>query len=148
MSFEMTHLCRECHGKGDRGTLLMGDGSRGELVAAWAGQAQCVYVDPPFQTGNDFVRRQPIGEEGWEKGKPFLTLAGYGDKWDRQAYVELLTGLADCGRSLLGDTGVFYMHLDWRGSALARLACDQVFGETLKRALCQVPSIFTMIQAW
>ena len=50
MSFEMTHLGRECHGKGDRGTLLMGDGSRGELVAAWAGQAQCVYVDPPFQT--------------------------------------------------------------------------------------------------
>ena len=43
--------------------------------------------------------------------------------------MELLTGLADCGRSLLGDTGVFYMHLDWRGSALARLACDQVFGE-------------------
>lgn len=129
MSFEMTHLGRECHGKGDRGTLLMGDGSRGELVAAWAGQAQCVYVDPPFQTGNDFVRRQPFGEEGWEKGKPFLTLAGYGDKWDRQAYVELLTGLADCGRSLLGNTGVFYMHLDWRGSALARMACDQVFGE-------------------
>ena len=52
MSFEMTHLGRECHGKGDRGTLLMGDGSRGELVAAWAGQSQCVYVDPPFQTGN------------------------------------------------------------------------------------------------
>ena len=75
MSFEMTHLGRECHGKGDRGTLLMGDGSRGELVVAWAGQAQCVYVDPPFQTGNDFVRRQPIGEEGWEKGKPFLTLS-------------------------------------------------------------------------
>ena len=129
MNFETISLSRECHGKGDRGTILQADGSCTELLADWAGQAQCVYVDPPFQTGNSFTRRQPVGEEGWAKGKPFLTLAGYTDQWDRNAYVELLTGLAACGRNLLGETGVFYMHLDWRGSALGRLACDAVFGE-------------------
>ena len=32
------------YGKGDRGTLLMGDGSRGELVAAWAGPVSYTHL--------------------------------------------------------------------------------------------------------
>lgn len=71
----------------------------------------------PFRREMILSAGNPLVRKAGEKASLFY-LAGYGDKWDRQAYVELLTGLADCGRSLLGDTGVFYMHLDWRGSAL------------------------------
>ena len=129
MKLHEIQLAPETHGKGDRGTLLLGRGDDQTLLAPWKGQAQLVYADPPFQTGNAFSRRQPLGEEGWRTGKPFLTLAGYDDKWSREAYTAFLRGLAESAKALLTDTGVFYLHLDWRSSALGRLACDEVFGE-------------------
>ena len=37
-----------------------------------AGQAACVYIDPPFMTGNSFKRTRPYGAVGWQKGTPYL----------------------------------------------------------------------------
>ena len=34
------------------------------------------------------------------------------------------------GKTLLNDTGVFCLHLDWRMSAQARIMCDREFGKT------------------
>lgn len=129
MKLKEIQLSREIHGHGDRGIVMQGAGDDTVLLAPWAGQAQCVYADPPFQTGNDFLRRQPIGEAGWRSGKPSLTLKGYADKWDREAYIAFLSRLAQSAKALLTDTGVFYLHLDWHSSYLGRLACDAVFGE-------------------
>lgn len=41
----------------------------------------------------------------------------------------MLTGLLRNAHRLLSSTGVMYLHLDWRANALARLVCDEVFGE-------------------
>ena len=40
------------------------------------------------------------------------------------------------GKMLLNDTGVFYLHLDWRMAAPAREICDKVFGR--KRFLNEI----------
>ena len=65
--------CRqEIHGDGSQGDLLQQD-ARGDF-SRWAGQAACVYLDPPFMTGEDFFLRMRVGEKGWETGKDSLLL--------------------------------------------------------------------------
>lgn len=99
---------------------------------ALAGQAQCVYLDPPFMTGNRFVRRRRFGVSGWRTGRPAPEYPAYDDDFpSREAYLAFLRGLIVQAHRLLKDTGVFCLHLDWRASAYARLICDEIFGEEL-----------------
>lgn len=128
--FEQTRAASEIIGGG--GSLLLeGDGARwSDALQPFEGQAQCVYVDPPFMTGDAFTRRRFYGEQGWRTGVPYPVYPAYSDKFpDRETYLRFLRGLAENGKRLLGDTGLFCMHLDWRSSAWARLVCDEVFGE-------------------
>ena len=98
-------------------------------LKALRGQAQCVYLDPPFMTGKRFSRKRPYGERGWRRGNPVLTLPGFDDCFEgEREYLRLLRKMISFSRELLGDTGVFYLHLDWRMAAQARLLCDRIFG--------------------
>ena len=98
---------------------------------ALAGSAQCVYVDPPFMTGEKFMRRRPYGEKGWKTGTPSPRYPAYEDRYtNEKQYLRLLRRVISVGKMLLNDTGVFYLHLDWRMSAQARIMCDREFGKT------------------
>ena len=57
--FEAVSVNREIIGQG-RNILLCGDGSAplSGVLEQYAGQAQCVYIDPPFMTGDSFTRRR------------------------------------------------------------------------------------------
>ena len=57
--FELVSVTREVMGKG-RNLLLCADGSAPltGLLGNYAAQAQCVYIDPPFMTGDSFTRRR------------------------------------------------------------------------------------------
>lgn len=117
---------------GGGGSLLrQGDGATMDLTA-WKGQAQCVYVDPPFMTGEKFLRRRPVGESGWRSGRQSIQLPAYTDKFpSREAYTAFLRRLCEQAKLLLGPTGVFCLHLDWRAAAYGRIICDEVLGEKL-----------------
>ncbi len=120
---------QEIHGGGRQGDLLCQD-IRGDF-SRWAGQAACVYLDPPFMTGDDFLMRMRVGEKGWATGKNPLLLPAYSDRFStRQEYLALLRSALEASKALLRDTGSFFLHLDSRMSAHARLLCDEVFGET------------------
>ena len=69
----------ELHGSGEGGQVLLRD-ARGDY-SAFAGQAQCVYLDPPFMTGEDFFLRMRVGERGWATGRDTLTLPAYSDRF-------------------------------------------------------------------
>lgn len=117
---------------------LFGDGSslllRGDLtgpvpeVERFAGQVQCVYADPPFNTGKSFARTRPFGQKGWAGRQRPLSYPAYSDALSAD-YGAMLERLAVLSHTLLKDTGVFCLHLDWRESAGARLLCDRIFGE-------------------
>ena len=60
-------------------------------IRALAGKAQCVYVDPPFMTGEKFMRRRPYGEKGWKTGKPAPRYPAYEDRYtSEKQYLRLL----------------------------------------------------------
>lgn len=127
--YQPASCIREIFGEGNN-LLLCGSVMKppAELRALY-GQAQCVYLDPPFMTGKKFQRKRAYGEQGWKRGTPVLTLPGFEDCFEEEkAYLRLLRKMITVSRELLGETGVFYLHLDWRMSARGRLLCDRVFG--------------------
>lgn len=129
--FESISIRQEMIGQGEC-LLLHGNGAGPlpEALESLAGQVQCVYIDPPFMTGDSFTRRRRFGQKGWRTGSPAPEYPAYTDRFaDRAAYMAFLRGLVENAHRLLAPTGVFCLHLDWRASAHARLLCDEVFGE-------------------
>ena len=129
MAWIQVECDREIHLNGSQGHLLLRD-ARGDF-SAWAGQAACVYLDPPFMTGDEFFMRMRVGEKGWTTGKNTLTLAAYQDKFSGKAeFLGLLRDALENAKALLSDEGSLFLHLDSRMGAHARLLCDEVFGES------------------
>ena len=121
---------QEIHRTGQAGHILLAD-ARGGDFAPWEGQAQCVYLDPPFMTGEDFSFRMRVGKEGWETGKESITLPAYSDRFASKGdYLALLRDALENAKMLLNDTGSLFLHLDSRMSAHARILCDEIFGES------------------
>ena len=120
---------QETHGGGRQGDLLLQD-ARGDF-SRWAGQAACVYLDPPFMTGDDFFMRMRVGEKGWSTGKNPLVLPAYSDRYaSKQDFLNLLRPALETSKALLKDSGSFFLHLDSRMNMYARLLCDEIFDET------------------
>ena len=114
---------QETHGSGRQGDLLLQD-ARGDF-SRWAGQAACVYLDPPFMTGDDFFMRMRVGEKGWSTGKNPLVLPAYSDRYaSKQDFLNLLRPALETSKALLKDSGSFFLHLDSRMNMYARLLCD------------------------
>jgi len=129
--FEQISVDKTVYGKGEN---LLRCGSAMALpdeFRALEGQVQCVYLDPPFMTGEKFMRRRPYGEQGWRTGTPAPRYPAYEDRYTgEKEYLRLLRRMTGAAKNLLRDTGVFYLHLDWRMAAQARIMCDKVFGKT------------------
>ena len=129
--FEQIKVDREIFGKGEN-LLVCGSVMKlPEEIRALQGKAQCVCVDPPFMTGEKFMRRRPYGEKGWKTGTPAPRYPAYEDRYtNEKQYLRLLRRVISVGKLLLNDTGVFCLHLDWRMNAQARIMCDREFGKT------------------
>ena len=111
-------------GTGAGGRLILGDGRC--VPEEYLGKAQCVYLDPPFNTGDRYLVR---GRAKGKDGKP-LTAEAYVDRFEsREAYHAFLKDLIRSAHALLNDSGTFFLHLDQRENAWGRLLCDEVFGE-------------------
>ena len=128
---EQFRVDREVFGNGEN-LLVCGSVMKlPEEIRALAGMAQCVYVDPPFMTGEKFMRRRAYGEKGWRTGTPSPRYPAYEDRYtSEKQYLRLLRRVISVAKTLLNETGVFYLHLDWRMSAQARIMCDREFGKT------------------
>ena len=96
----------------------------------YQGKVSCVYIDPPFYTGELFRMNQRIGEAGWKNGNRTVKLDAYSDRFEsREAYLSLIRSLALTARGLLSDEGAFFVHVDTRADAHVRLLLDELFNE-------------------
>ncbi len=111
------------------GEIRLADATTDSLTE-YIGKAQCVYIDPPFFTGDTFTMRQRIGEDGWRSGTPAVSLKAYSDAYEnKEKYLNFLKALIEKAHALLNDTGALFLHLDTRMDAYARLLLDEIFGE-------------------
>ena len=111
-----------------RGEIRLGDSCRMDLSGYWH-RVSCVYIDPPYMTGERFILRQRVGEEGWRSGRRFIDLPAYTDRWpDRSAYLEMIRNLVRQSRQLLTEEGALFVHVDTRVDGYVRVLLDDLLG--------------------
>jgi DNA modification methylase len=103
------------------------------LANGFRGQVKLIYIDPPFDSGADYVRkvelRGPKGKvkldgEGYTLGEQIQ----YTDIWANDNYLQFMYERLLLCRELLADDGSLYLHCDWHKVHLLRCICDEVFG--------------------
>lgn len=107
------------------------------LMCAYRGQVKCIYIDPPYNTGNDFVYKDNFKEDKsayWEQtgvtegGVKMSTNTKadgrFHSHWLNMIYPRLLVA-----RQLLREDGVIFVSIDDNEVTHLRKVMDEVFGE-------------------
>ncbi len=120
-----------------RGGLLF-HGDNKEVLAhlladGFRGKVDLVYIDPPFDSGADYVRKVTLrGPKGTAKFEGEEYTLGeqlqYTDIWANDNYLQFMYERLLLLKELLSLDGSIYLHSDWHRSHLLRLLMDEVFG--------------------
>ncbi len=116
-----------------RNRLIWGDNKlvMASLLAEFKGQIDLIYIDPPFDVGADFTMDVAIGEDDTiPKDQSAIEMVAYRDTWGRgvDSYLHMMAERLRVMRDLLSETGVLFVHIDYRVSGLLRLVLDGIFG--------------------
>ena len=100
------------------------------LLPRYAGKVKCIYIDPPYNTGNegwcynDNVR-SPLMKEWVERGNPVD-----GEDMERHdKWLSMMWPRINLLRELLGEDGVFFVSVDDNEVHHVRCLMDEIFGE-------------------
>ena len=103
------------------------------LVQGFGGEIDLIYIDPPFASGANYVRKvalrgkkEKLEAEGYTIGEQIQ----YNDIWANDTYLQFMYERLTLMRELLSDNGSIYVHCDWRMNSFIRLVMDEVFGES------------------
>ena len=108
------------------------------LQKGYMGKVKMIYIDPPYNTGNDFVYHDDfahsaneeelaagnVDEEGNRYRKNLDSNGRFHSDWCSMMYSRLLVA-----RSLLTEDGVIFISIDDNEVRNLKNICDEVFGE-------------------
>ena len=86
------------------------------LEAEYSGQIKCIYIDPPYNTGNAFEH--------------------YDDGYEHSIWLSLMRDRLEILKNLLADDGSIWISLDDNEQAYCKVLCDEIFGR--KNFVCNV----------
>jgi len=109
------------------------------LEYLYAGKVDCIYIDPPYNTGHDFIYDDDFaqtheeydsqsGEYDGEGGRLVANPDSNGrfhSDWCSMMYPRLLLA-----RDFLSDDGVIFISIDDNEQVNLRRICDEIFGES------------------
>jgi len=104
------------------------------LANGFRDQVDLVYIDPPFDSGANYVRRvalRGLKEKTRLDGEDYALgeLIQYHDIWSNDNYLQFMYERLLLIRELLNSkSGVIVLHCDWRKSHHLRMMFDEVFG--------------------
>lgn len=113
--------------QGAGGMLIRGDNRKimERLIqdAAYKGQIQMIYIDPPFFSMTD-------RDAKLRTGSSYVRHPAYSDRWgrDMNAYLKALAVRLMLMKDLLREDGLIFVHLDYHAVHYARLLMDEIFG--------------------
>ncbi len=118
------------------GLLFHGDNKEvlGHLLAnGFRGKVKLIYIDPPFDSGADYVRKVSLrGPKGTAKidGESYALgeQIQYTDIWANDNYLQFMFERLMLLRELLADGGMFFLHCDSAKNSHLRCLLDEVFG--------------------
>lgn len=122
-----------------RGGLLF-HGDNKEVLAhllanGFRGKVKLIYIDPPFDSGADYVRKVQlrgvsgtirINGEGYALGEQIQ----YTDIWGNDNYLQFMYERFLLLQELLSEDGCIFVHTDWHKTHLLRALLDEVFLES------------------
>ncbi len=103
------------------------------LANGFRGQVNLIYIDPPFDSGADYVRkvelRGPKGKvkldgEGYTLGEQIQ----YTDIWANDNYLQFMYERLLLLKELMAPESIIVLHCDWKKSHHLRCVMDEVFG--------------------
>lgn len=108
------------------------------LQKSYLGKVKMIYIDPPYNTGNDFVYHDDFkqGQDEYNEQAGYVDELGnrfvkntdsngrFHSDWCSMIYPRLLLA-----HSLLKDDGLIFISIDEHESQNLRKICDEVFGE-------------------
>lgn len=83
--------------------------SLASLLRNYEGKIRCIYIDPPFNTGNDSF--------------------GYNDRFSRSTWLVFMKNRLQLAKRLLTPDGNIFIHIDINQSHYLKVLCDEVFDE-------------------
>ncbi len=113
-------LCRfEMHGEGDLQSALKDKNTNylikgNNLIALhslkkkFAKQVKCIYIDPPYNTGNDSFN--------------------YNDNFNHSSWLVFMKNRLEVAREFLSDDGSIYINLDYNEVHYCKVLMDEIFG--------------------
>ncbi|MGL2875871.1 DNA methyltransferase [Helicobacter pylori] len=113
-------LCRfEMHGQGDLENALKDKNTNylikgNNLIALhslkkkFAKQVKCIYIDPPYNTGNDSFN--------------------YNDNFNHSSWLVFMKNRLEAAREFLSDDGSIYINLDYNEVHYCKVLMDEIFG--------------------
>ncbi|KHL83123.1 site-specific DNA-methyltransferase [Helicobacter pylori] len=113
-------LCRfEMHGEGDLESALKDENTNylikgNNLIALhslkkkFAKQVKCIYIDPPYNTGNDSFN--------------------YNDNFNHSSWLVFMKNRLEAAREFLSDDGSIYINLDYNEVHYCKVLMDEIFG--------------------
>jgi adenine-specific DNA-methyltransferase len=95
------------------------------------GGLKLVYIDPPFNVGDDFEFEIEIGKERFSKKRNALEQLAYSDTWGKgeDSFLSMLYERLKLIKNLLSADGLLLVHCDLRTSALIKIILDEIFGD-------------------
>mgnify|MGYP000843803089 FL=1 len=116
------------------------------LQRGYMGKVKMIYIDPPYNTGNDFVYHDDfahsaeeedlaagnIDEEGYRYRRNLDSNGRFHSDWCSMMYSRLLVA-----HSLLKEDGVIFISIDDNEVHNLRKICDEVFGE--RNLVAEIP---------
>lgn len=109
------------------------------LQESYLGKVKMIYIDPPYNTGNDFIYNDDfkmssdeyaeeageVDEEGNRMVKNSKGAGRFHSDWCSMIYSRLMVA-----RNLLADDGVIFISIDDNEVSNLRSICDELFGES------------------
>lgn len=103
------------------------------LANGFRGKVKLIYIDPPFDSGADYVRkvelRGPKGNvkldgEGYALGEQIQ----YTDIWANDNYLQFMYERLLLLKELMAPESIIILHCDWKKSHHLRCLMDEIFG--------------------
>lgn len=116
----------------DFNKLFWGDNLQvlSHLLKDYRGKVDLIYIDPPFDSAADYVKRVKIrGKKVEGQKQSLLEEKQYTDIWEQDEYLQFMYERLLIMRELLSDKGSIYLHCDWHRGSYLRLVMNEVFGE-------------------
>jgi DNA modification methylase len=115
-----------------RNKLIWGDNKyvMASLLDEFAGKIDLIYIDPPFDTGEDYYYAVNVGGESLTKAPSMIEELAWRDFWKRSpdSYLQMMYERLELMKKLLSERGSIYVHMDWHLAHYLKVILDEIFG--------------------